>query len=1810
MKEDLIQILPAIPLDSMTLLEEVGRGARSIVYRATHQGQEYAVKFFFGGAVSPESIRLFRREAAIHASLRHPAIPIIFDVGEHQGRPYIVSELIKGNTLSERLATGRLSIAETLKLACTVASVLKLIHRNGLVHRDIKPRNILVDDQGAFKLIDFGLAEQDSFDNSGCAVGTFRYSAPEQAGMLERPVDGRADLYSLGVVLFECLVGTPPFEAEDIADLLHQHAAMRPPPVQSLRSDCPARLSALVARLLEKDPDERPASAQEVLTNVRNMASDPTLLAPARQSAPQLLLPLIAESDGGSGQDSFVGREAELRLLDSIHTSLSQNNGGILLMTGPVGSGKTRLIERAVDGFEAQGTQVLRAKCRSSDPFPLGPIRDALHLHLSASPRPTHGTTGAAEGDPSIASAGNTNTEPLESASARILSKEQEAEGARAVHNETTLFALLNSNTSQFSDAPEQFFHALGDYLFQMSEASGKLFLWIDDAQWLDQTTIDALSIMASRLHQSSLFLILSARKEDGYLTTLRSLERRLSSAHVRRIELEPLSERQIHSWLTERLGAPLSSEFVDQITQLSQGNPLAVWQYILTLRDGGALIPRWGRWVVDERLRSDLPFPNDLCTLVVSQARMLSDACKEVLSVGAMQGLQFDPECLLPILAKGTYRDVQQALMEAREAHLIERVPNSQYVIFVHDTVRETLRQYMPFSEEVFHRRAADVLDQQAHLDGRQLFERAHHYIHGYYEERPHDTFLACLDGAVQAVTDHAYPHAWELLTFAGNLNILPEMSPATRLSYHRTRGGAAFNTDRIDEAISQLQLAVELCSEPHERAILREQLIRAAVFTFNTKVGTEEMEKAFQELGLFLPSAHIKDPALLQAHLLSMMQQNDALLDSGEGYGSAQGMSIDQYKVVIRLCDSGFLIGYYTRNMPFAMQCGILSVVPSFMLGDTLESCQGFATYAFMLGLLGQKAKVFQYVDRTLSLAKRLNTPQAMGVALCQSGLAHHLVGNSELALQYQREAFEQYGRWLTPILYQNCVVDLSWNAYIRGYSEEDLTVSQTSLQRLQHQRGTFMAGYVCRASSAAMASAATLGQYRLAAQYLREVEELRALIPADRPVPWVSVAGYKVNYYLTQQDFGAEFEEAVAQHRAWQIPPQRSTLHSKQFYVGHAYARLYMLRRQRMEEYDQTLANLRNAVADLELTATTETLKAHLMVLKANLSWIDGDWQGAWRILDDARLLTCEVDNPWAMYEESVTRALMLRERGHLKAMAMEIVKARQIAVNGKWHPRIHWLQATFQSEASTSTQVLEPVQTHTQTSVIGGKLSQLQRQLDALLSLSRASASVLDPDALARIALDESARILGAERAFLFVMNGPNRELEFQCGRNAAQQDLLEPTAYSRTVLQRVLLQGRPVILSTRSDAAALESESVVAYDLRSVLAAPLCVADQVQGVIYLDNRMARGFFSQDHAELLRAMGGYIATALQTANSARLKSQLQVEQERRRLAETLRELQSSLTATLNLNEGLARLLHALSRELVFDQALIVIQGDSKVEFCVSSGFPSDEIPGFYHDMPLLAQQLTEQEVQILGPEAASPEGKMCGILIPLISRCQTIGSVLLLRPAQRPFNQNDVELGSTLVAQAGIAIENARLFTRVKTLAERDGLTGLYNRREFFRQAEQMFHSCATHDTPLAAVMFDVDHFKRFNDVYGHAVGDQVLKLVSQVTSECVRRTDVVGRYGGEEFAVMLPQATPRIALEVAERIRFSIEQRYLGHPGVGNLSVTVSIGIAYRTENDDLHTMLSRADRALYVSKRRGRNTVSYLTNDEDLATQN
>ena len=244
------------------LESKLGSGGMSTVYLARDETLErwVAVKVMHREiSDQPDQLERFRREARAVAQLSHPNVVAVIDAGEDGGYPYIVFEYVEGETLKQRIdRLGRLPVDEAAAYAIEIGRGLAAAHARRLVHRDVKPQNVLIDAEGRAKVTDFGIArslESDGLTKTGRVLGTTDYVAPEQA--MGQGVDARSDIYSLGVLLYEMLTGEVPFQADTLVGVAMKHVNERMPDVQERRPEISSALAAVIERATAKEPKKR-----------------------------------------------------------------------------------------------------------------------------------------------------------------------------------------------------------------------------------------------------------------------------------------------------------------------------------------------------------------------------------------------------------------------------------------------------------------------------------------------------------------------------------------------------------------------------------------------------------------------------------------------------------------------------------------------------------------------------------------------------------------------------------------------------------------------------------------------------------------------------------------------------------------------------------------------------------------------------------------------------------------------------------------------------------------------------------------------------------------------------------------------------------------------------------------------------------------------------------------------------------------------------------------------------------------------------------------------------------------------------------------------------------------------------------------------------------------------------------------------------------------------------------------------------------------------------------------------------------------
>ena len=277
--------------------------------------------------------RITREAQAMGRLGDHPNIVGIYDMGEHNGQPYVVLPLLPGGDvegLIEKAPEHRLPVEKAMTIAKSVCRGLEYAHGKGIIHRDIKPGNVWLSSDGTAKIGDFGLAlgtNLSRLTHSGMMVGTFYYMPPEQA--MGGEVTPRADLYSLGAMLYEMVTGRPPFTGDDAVAIIGQHINTPPVSPSWHRPDLSIALAALIMRLLEKDPKRRPSSATEVWEALDIIESGKAEKISSQEMAALAENPLYRRV--------FVGREAELRQLQSAFDGAVSGQGALVMVVGEPG---------------------------------------------------------------------------------------------------------------------------------------------------------------------------------------------------------------------------------------------------------------------------------------------------------------------------------------------------------------------------------------------------------------------------------------------------------------------------------------------------------------------------------------------------------------------------------------------------------------------------------------------------------------------------------------------------------------------------------------------------------------------------------------------------------------------------------------------------------------------------------------------------------------------------------------------------------------------------------------------------------------------------------------------------------------------------------------------------------------------------------------------------------------------------------------------------------------------------------------------------------------------------------------------------------------------------------------------------------------------------------------------------------------------------------------------------------------------------------------------------------------------------------
>lgn len=798
-------------------------GIKTLLAVNLDTGKDVVIKMTAATLLSAEARIRLEHEAAVLRRLESPWLAPVLDVGYEADHLYVVMPLIPGVTLQERLANGRLDVSEALTVASCLLSALTEVHDHGVLHGDVKPANVIVDMDSPLEratLIDFDLARSAALAPvlRNRHTGTARYMAPEQAGLVDRTVDERSDLYSVGIVLFECLSGRPPFDAATIGEVLRHQVSTPAPSLRSLEIPVPQALEEILQRLLRKDPDDRYQSAPAALSDIAGVADalargirEPDVVVGAHDWRQTLAEPAL------------VGRESELARLERQLEDASHGGGRLVILEANSGGGKTRLLDEFCQRAAGSGAWVLRGYgLERAAPRPLqmlaGVIADLLD---------TIGTSPglAALLAERLGEARVTLCEVLPELRDTLGVSATEAAGPAAYGQTRGVSALV----------------ALLDALGSTERPAVVV---LDDCQWADEFTLRGLVAWAGRSLGSeepsrSVLIVAAVRPEElGHQHPLRELTSAL------RLKLPPLAADEIQQVIHSMAG-PVPEKAAEVVVQLSRGNPFMVSAVLLGLMEAGALASGPRGWQFESGPAS-WQASREAAVFLARRLELLAPSTRRVLEAGAVLGREFELP-LAAVLAEQAEEEAGKAIAQAVERHVVWR-RDTQRCSFVHDRLRETLLSSLERSQLAkLHLRAAEEIEA---TDPSRNFELAYHFDAAGEPQR-------ALKYALKSGEVARSRHDLELAE--GHYRIaergMSAADHATRQAVAEALGQILMLRGRYEEAGERLELARSLAQDEVSAARIEAQLGELAFKRDELDAAAERIETAVKVLGESVP-------------------------------------------------------------------------------------------------------------------------------------------------------------------------------------------------------------------------------------------------------------------------------------------------------------------------------------------------------------------------------------------------------------------------------------------------------------------------------------------------------------------------------------------------------------------------------------------------------------------------------------------------------------------------------------------------------------------------------------------------------------------------------------------------------------------------------------------------------------------------------------------------------------------------------------------------------------------------------------------
>jgi Nif-specific regulatory protein len=1417
--------------------------------------RDEAIKILCHEITDPQQLLRFKTEFSTLASLEHASVIKVFDFGVLQERyPYFTMEFFPGKRITEYFDGQNWDALYDVILQ--IASGLHHIHHLGIVHLDLKPSNILVSDDGKAKIMDFGLAieSRQVFDRK--IRGTLHYMAPEV--LKQDRIDSRADLYALGMTLYETVTGALPGYGRPPIDVIRMHLDEEIRMPSSINPRVPEALEEIIVKLLEKDPRDRFSSAAALLQAVAQAAGK-------KVAAAELLV--------GRGElfaAPLIGRTSEVQHLSTLIAEARDGRGNGAILAGAEGMGKSRIVRDVTLRAQLDGARVFCGRCPVNRKTIYAPFFDIFQQMVTAvNPEADVPEEIRRILRPVVGSAGPETSPPQHGQKFRLYN--------RIVQSMQDLYGFLSVG----------------------GETGGSpLILVIEDLQWADPSTAELFSFLVGEAKQNRLMVIGTLTLDSGGEAAIESSspnlsfwEQRSRDAGFPIIRVETLTEPLVREHLQSLLGEKnVPDEMVRWMLWESAGSPLNIRRIVdyLVAHDYLQWTPRG--WTADmERIRV-LRIPGGFASILMEKVEALEPGPRAVLEIASVFGETMQME-LLTTVSDTAPEETYAAVRDLARQGLLDESNDFKTITFPQIHLRDAVYNAMQERRRIeLHQRVGEALEPAANEGSTQLIgEVAYHFSRANDIERGTHYSVEAGDLATRTL---AHEEATEFYRIALELMDLGGVEEARKSEVREKLADAYYRRDDYRSAIHSYQFLLKSIQSRHprtERDTIDEPNVDVA--RVMKKIGKVLARRGDQDAAMTYYQAALQiyeslgqtvDVAEMLNRLAWLYRLRDDL--------DAARETAERAKTMLEKMEPTVVYGYVKNILGLIEFAGgnwqrsreILEEAVA--IGEQLGSEQLVKVASMNLGntvwKLGEWETALSYFRRNLEKSEAEGDLWDLVTAYNNVGVVEYGRGNFQaaaelfeksvridekigaleheaLARENLADALEMLGRWDEALeQYRRCVS-------IAGFDEtraSRLSV-YVPLARLTKKRGD-------------IAKAIEYAQKALAAGERARDEDL------------IGEAAYIMASIEDERGNAEEAERYLM--RAMQIFESNRTLHG--LARSHTAAACIVLQK----------GDLERAVKHVQLGEQyARQLGDRFSLAKNDWAWAKiygskGDREAATAKFDSVRAAFEELDTPYEL-------GRLLFDVGLLRDEPEEATQTIRSAIR-----IFERLDATHDLERARGALFrIRPAGKAPDQGVVG--LYEVVKIVNSTLNLE---------EVLGRV-LDVCVRRLRAERGMILLLDPLTGALRTRVVRNIKDGAEGESKRSPQSIVKEVIQSGQSVMSAdARADHRFVESESVIAENILSILCVPLIIKERISGAIYVDHRQARHLFSQRDLSFLEAFADQAAIAIENA----------------RLYEELEEARTRLSLE---NEG-------LRREVLVEKHLDSIVGQSeavaKTQFAV--------------------------------------------------------------------------------------------------------------------------------------------------------------------------------------------------------------------------------------------------------------------------------